>query len=182
MPMLQRFKDAAFGLGITLVPIVALACVQFLLAPYTAATVYDLDPTTAPRAASSLRHGIVRPYTVIALIIAAYWLLAAALGRGQVLRIRSANIVLALSILTFALAVVIVSTVSMPWRLFKGACPVLGLSDEMPPQGIDGWYYFDGQSSCEAFARGAEPIVLLGLPLILLIASAILRIVVSRRR
>ena len=181
MPMLQRFKGAAFGFGITLVPIAALACVHFLLAPYTAATVYDLDPTTAARAASSLRHGIVRAYTVIALIIAAYWLLAAALGRGQVLRIRSANIVLALSVLALAVAVGIVSTISMPWRLFKGACPILGISDELPPQGIDGIYHFDVQSSCEAFARGAEPIVLLGLPLILFATSAILRIVGSRR-
>ena len=179
--MLQRFKGAAFGFGITLVPIAALACVHFLLAPYTAATVYDLDPTTAARAISSLRHGIARAYTVIALIIAAYWLLVAVLGRTQVLRIRSANIVLALSIFTFALAVVIVSTVSRSWMLFKGACPILGISDDMPPQGIDGFYYFDGQSPCEAFAKGAEPIVMLGLPLILLIASAIQRIVLSRR-
>ena len=182
MPMHQRFKDAAFGLGITLVPIAVLACVHFLLVPYTVATVYDLDPTTAARVASSLRHGIVRACAVIALIIAAYWLLAAALGRGQVLQIRSANIVLALSILTFALVVVIASTVSMPWRLFKAACPVLGISDDMPPQGIDGIYYFDGQSSCEEFARGAEPIVLLGLPLILFATSFILRIIMSRRR
>lgn len=70
----------------------------------------------------------------------------------------------------------------MTWRLFKGSCPVLGLSDELPPQGIDGIYYFDMQSSCEAFAREAEPIVLLGLPLILFATSAIVRIFVSRRR
>jgi hypothetical protein len=77
---------------------------------------------------------------------------------------------------------VIASTVSRPERLFKGACPVLGLSDELPPQGIDGMYYFDGQSPCEAFASGDAPtVLLLGLPIILLITSAILRIVVSRR-
>jgi hypothetical protein len=176
MPMLQHFKGAAFGLGITLIPVAGLACVQYLLAPYTAATVYDLDPTTAARAASSLRHGVVRNYSVIALIIAAHWLLAAALGRGQVLRIKSANIVLTISVLAFAVLVVIVSTVPRPERLFKGACPLLGLSDETPTFGLD------GQSSCEAFANGAAPIVLLGLPLILLTVSAILRIVVSRRR
>src|SRR6478672_3158303 len=107
MPMHQRFKGAAFGLGITLVPIAVLALAHFLLAPFTAATVYDLDPTTAARLASALRRGIARAYIVIALIIAAYWLLAAALGRGQVLRIRSANIVLALSVLAFAVMMVI---------------------------------------------------------------------------
>ena len=183
MPMLPRFKGAAFGLGITLVPIAALACVQFLLAPYTAATVYDLDPTTAAPVASSLRHGIVRAYTVIALIIAAYWLLAAALGRGQVLRIRSANIVLALSVLAFAVMVVILSTVRRPERFFEGACPLFGHSDELPTLSSgDTFAFVDGPSPCKNFASAVAFIVLLGLPLILFATSAILRIIVSRRR
>lgn len=181
--MLQRFKDAAFGVGITLVPIAALACVQFLLAPYTAAAVYDLDPTTAARAASSLRHGVVRNYTVIALIIAAYWLLAAALGRGQVLRIRSANIVLSLSVLAFAVAMVIVSTVRRPERFFEVACPLFGYPDEWPTLSSGEIFAFDDRPSpCEGFASAAAFIVLLGLPLILFATSAILRIVGSRRR
>jgi hypothetical protein len=174
--MLQRFKRAASGLGITLVPIAALACVQFLLAPYTVAAVGMMDPEIDAWAVSSFRVELAYVYTVVALIIAAYWLLVATLGSGQFLQIKSANIALALSGLTFALAMVIASTVPMPARLFKGACPVLGLSDEQPTFG------FDGQSSCEAFANGAVPIVLLGLPLTLLTTSAILRIVVSRRR
>lgn len=183
MTMLHRFKGAAFGLGITLVPIAALACVHFLLAPYTAATVYDLDPTTAARAASSLRHGIVRAYTVIALIIAAYWLLAAALGRGQVLRIRSANIVLALSVLAFAATIIIVSTVPRPERFFEGACPLLGLPDELPNLSWgDQFAFVDGPSPCENFASSAGIVVFLGLPLILFATSAILRIVGSRRQ
>jgi hypothetical protein len=181
MPMLQRFKGAALGLGITLLPIAALACGHFLLAPYTAATVYDLDPTTEARAASSLRHGIVRAYIVIALIMAAYWMLAAALGRGQVLRIRSANIVLALSILTFAFTVVVLSTVQRPERFFEGACPLLGLSKE--PFTLNGTFYFiDGPPPCENFASSAGTVVFLGMPLILFATSAILRIVGSRRR
>lgn len=182
MPMLQRFKGAAFGLGITLVPIAALACVQFLLAPYTVAAMGMMDPAIDARAVSSLQRGLVDAYAVIALIIAAYWLLVAALGRGQFLRIKSANVALALSVLTFALAMVIASTVPRTERLFKGACPVFGHSDELPTLGPDGTFGFDGQSSCEAFARGVAPIVLLGLPLILLITSASLRIVMSRRR
>ncbi len=183
MPTLQRFKGAALGLGITLVPIAALACVQILLVPYTAATVYDLDPTTAARAASSLRHGIVRAYTVVALIIAAYWLLAAALGRGEVLRIRNANIVLALSVLAFAVLVILVSTIRRPERFFEGACPIFGYPDEWPTLSSgDNFACDDRPSPCEDFASAAAPIVLLGLPLILFATSAILRIVVSRRR
>src|SRR5689334_7720202 len=104
MPMLQRLKVAAFGLGITLVPIVALACVQFLLAPYTVATVGRMDPGIDAWAVSSIRRDVVSFYSVVALIIAAYWLLAAALGRERFLQIKSANLVLALSVLTFALA------------------------------------------------------------------------------
>ena len=183
MSTLQRFKGAAFGLGVTLVPLAALACVQFMLARYTVTAVFNADPAIAERFIASFQRELVNFYAVVTLIVAAYWLLVAALGRGQVLRIKSANIVLALSILTFALLMVIASTVSRPERLFKGACPVLGLSDEQPTQGLDGYYVFDGQSPCEAFARGDAPTVLLvGLPIILLITSAILRIVVSRRR
>lgn len=182
MPMLQRFKGAAFGLGITLVPIAALACVHFLLAPYTVATVYNADQEIEARLVSTLRHGIVRAYTVIALIIAAYWSLAAALGRGQVLRIRSANIVLALSVLAFAVMVVIVSTVRRPERFFEGACPPFGLADELPALSSgDTFAFVDGPSPCESFASAAASTVLLGLPLILFATSAILRIVSSRR-
>lgn len=180
--MLQRFKSAAFGFGITLVPIAVLACVQFLLAPYTIAVIVGMDPETNARAVSSLRHGLVGGYSVIALIIAAHWLLVATLGRGAFLRIKSANIALALSVLTFAFLVVIASTASRPDKFLKGACPLLGLPDELPLSGVDGAFSLDGQSSCDAFAQGAAPIVLLGLPLIFLTASAILRVVVSRRR
>jgi hypothetical protein len=121
-------------------------------------------------------------YFVVAAMVAAYWLLTATLGRRQFLQIKSANVALALSGLTFALAMVIASTIPVPARLFifKEACPVLGLPDTLPD--TRPIFVFDGQSSCETFANGAVPIVLLGLPLILFTTSAILRIVVSRRR
>ena len=177
--MLQRFKGAALGLGITLVPIAALACVQFLLAPYTVAAVGMMDPKIDTWAVSQVRGSLAAGYSVIVLIIAAYWLLTATVGGRQFLQIKSANVALALSGLTFATAMVIASTI--PMRLFKGACPVLGLTDEHPiPEGAIA--VFDGQSSCEAFLSEALWIVLLGLPLILLTTSAILRIVVSRHR
>ena len=89
MPMLQRFKSAAFELGITLVPIAALACMQLLLAPYTVAALGLIDPEIEAWAIPSLQGGIVREYAVIAIIIAAYWLVTGALVRGQFLRIRS---------------------------------------------------------------------------------------------
>ena len=183
--MLQRSKDAALGLGITLLPIAALACMQFLLAPYTVATLGLMDPEIEDRAVSSLRGGIPRVYAVIALIVAAYWLLVATLGRGRFLRIRSANIALALSVLTFAFIAVMVSTNMRLENFFKGLCPLLGLPAERPDLSFDGQTDFpfdDRPTPCAAFADGAEPIVLLGLLLLLFVTSATLRIVVSRRR
>ena len=183
MPMLQRFKGAALGLAITLVPIAAVACLHFLLVPYTVATVYRADPEIEARVVSSLRAGVPRFYAIVALVIAAYWLFTAALGRGRFLRIGSANIVLALAVLTFAFTMVVAATVPRPEDLFKWACLLLGLSDEEPPN-FEGQinFSFDGKTPCEAFVAGAAPIVLLGVPIILLIASAILRIVMSQRR
>src|SRR5690349_7361119 len=104
MSMLQRFMSAAFGLGVTLVPLAALACVQFMLARYTVTAVFNADPPIAERAVASFQRGVVNFYAVVALIAAAYWLLISMLGRGRFLRIKSANVALALSGLTFALA------------------------------------------------------------------------------
>lgn len=159
----------------------ALAYAQFLLAPHTVAVVGGMDPHFDAWAVSAMRSLLAWGYTVIATIIVAYWLRTFTFGRGQFLKVKSANVVLALSGLAFGIAMAIASTVPMPARLFKVACPVLNLPDTMPalPSGTFG---FDGQTSCEAFAQGAVPVVLLGLPLILLATNAILRITVSRRR
>ena len=83
---------------------------------------------------------------------------------------------LGLSGLIFALTVLIASIFPTPWTLFEWVCPILGLSQEYPKFG------FDVQSSCENFTRMVVPAVLLGVPMILLIGSAVLRIIVSRRK
>lgn len=118
---------------------------------------------------------MIEGYLVVALTVVGYWLLVAALGKGKILNVRSANMVLALSGSIFALAMLIASIVSTPGMLFEWVCPILGLSKDYPQFG------FDMQSSCDSFTQLAAPTVLLGLPTILLIASAILRIAVSRR-
>lgn len=119
-------------------------------------------------------------YAWVIAIVFAYWILTATLGSVQFLKIKSANVALALSGLTFAVAMATASVVPTPGTLFKVVCPVLGFPDTMPPLPA-GTYSFDGQTSCEAFANGAAPTVLLGVPAILLVTSAILRIVLSRR-
>ena len=171
----SRFKCGVTGFGITLAPIVVLAGAQFLLAPQIVASVGGLDPKIHTWAVPFFRSELAVFYAFVASIICGYWVLTSTLGRGNFLRIRSANFALVVAGLTFAFATVVATAVPMPARLFKGACPVLGLSDTQPTFG------FDGQSDCEAFANGAVPIVLLGLPLVLLVTSAILRVVVSRR-
>lgn len=177
----DRFKWAGLGLGITLAPVAALALAQFLWAPHIVASVGGMDPKIDTWAVSSFRSALAEGYTVVAAIIFAYWLITATLCRGQFLKVRSANVALVLSGLIFALAMTIASTMPTPGRLFKASCPVFGFPDTMAalPSGKFG---FDGQTPCEAFASGAAPIVLLGLPLILFVTSAILRVIVSRRR
>lgn len=172
----NRFKSAALGLGVTLAPVAALACVQFLLASQTVLSVRGVDPMIETWAVSSFRSALAKAYSVVTALIIAYWLFVAMLSRGQFLKVRSANIAFALSGITFGIAMVIASAIPTPEKLFKGACPVLSLPD------VHTTFGFDGQSSCEAFSNVAVPIALLGMPLILLATSAILRVVVSRRR
>lgn len=129
MPLPQRFRSAALGFGITMVPLLVIACLQFLLVPNTVALV-STDPEYVAWAVPSLRRTLVYIHAFLALTIAAYWLLVATLGRGQFLRIRSANIVLALSGLPFALFMFDWSGAGMPsHELLRGLCPALGLYD-----------------------------------------------------
>lgn len=160
-------------------PALAVAGVQLLLAPSTIRRA-GFDPTTDGWAVSQYQAVLVSFYAWVVAIVLAYWILTATLGSGQFLKIKSANVALALSGLTFAVAMGIASVVPTPGTLFKVACPVLGLPVTMPPLPA-GTYSFDGQTSCEAFANGAAPTVLLGVPAIFLVASAILRIILSRR-
>ncbi len=176
-----RFKCAFLGMWITLAPVATLACAQLLLAPHTVAAVFKLDPKIDAWAVSALRSSLVEAYSIIATILIVCWLLTATLSRGQFLKIKSANVALVLAGVTFAFEMAIVSMVQTPARLLKAACPFFGLPDTMPalPPGM---FRFDGQTPCEAFAIGAVPKLLPGLPLTLLTTSVILRIVVSRRR
>ena len=175
-----RLKSAAIGFGVTLVTIFALAGAQLLLASHTVAVVGRMDPETDVWAVSQLREELGKFYAMVTAMLAIYWLWVTVAGRGHLLRIRSANVTLALSLLIFALAMAVATFVQVP-EAFKGACPVLGVSDTFPPlpKGVFG---FDKQTPCEAFLRRAVPLLLLGLPTVLLVASAVLRIFGSRRQ
>lgn len=175
-----RFKSAVIGFGLTTTAVAALAGAQFLLAPHTVTVVGRMDPEVDAWAVSQLRGHLAAFHAIVIAILAIYWSLSAISGKGQVLRIRSANFALAFSGLIFALAMVVSSFVQVP-ESFRVACPVLGIADTFPPLG-DGVFGFDRQTPCETFLQRAVPSMLLGLPTILLISSAVLRIVGSRKR
>lgn len=170
----QRLKEGAFGFAITVVPLAAIGVAQFLFARHTVLVVGGMNPDIDTWVVSQFRRSLLHFYAVVACFVATYWGLAAGLGRGQFLGVRSANVSLALSGLSFACAMAIASAVPAPTRLLKVACPYLDLSDTYPKFG------FDNPSACEAFANAAMPLLLLGLPALLLVTSAILRISVSR--
>lgn len=170
----NRLKGAAFGFVLTVAPLVGFACVQLLLAPSIVENAgFDLE--TDGWVVSDYRTGLVWGYAWIVAGVFSYWMLAWACGRGRILTAKWANLTLAASVLTFGLAMVIASVASQPAKFFHWACPSLGLSDTYPRFG------FDVPTPCEAFASKAAPTVLLGLPLLLLIASALLRVIGSRR-
>ena len=176
----SRFKGAAIGFGVTLVWIAALAGAQFLLAPHTVAVVGGMDPEIDAWVVTQLRAQLAETYAIIALILSAYWVLSAVFGGSQFLGIKSANVVLVLSGLVFASAIAVTSFVRVP-EAFKGACSIFGVSDTFPPP-TAGYARFDGLTPCETFLYPVVPSILLGLPVILLVVSAILRIVGSRRQ
>lgn len=175
----SRIKRAGLGLGVTLMPIAALATAQYVIAPYSVAINLGNDPELNARAVSDLRRSLAHLYSVVALVLAIYWLLTAFLGGIQLLKIKSANVVLALSVVTFASGIGVVSFFQVP-DAFRGSCPILGLPDKIHHPA--GTFVFDGQSPCDAFLRLSVASLILGLPLILLAASAFLRILGSRRQ
>lgn len=175
-----RLKSAAIGFGVTLATIAILAGAQFLLAPHTVAVVGRMDPEIDAWAVSQLRWQLTEFYTTVIAMMTIYWLLGTLAGRGQLLRVRSANVTLALSGAIFALAMAVATFIQVP-EAFKGACPVLGISDTFSPL-PEGVFGFDRQTPCEISLRRAVPSLLFGLPIILLIASAFLRIFGSRKQ
>lgn len=176
----NRVKKAALAFGVTTAPVCALACAQILLAPNILENAgFDLDEHSW--LIPDLRKDLVSYYAWIVATVLIYWLLTLTFGRGQTLEVKSANVTLGGSVLTFALATLIGSLVPDGSQLLKWTCPIIGLPDTMPtlPWGT---FSFDGQTPCEEFSSSAAPIVLFGLPIFLLVVSGMLRIVLSRRR
>jgi hypothetical protein len=173
----NRLKAAAIGFGITIAPVGVLAAAQFAFLPQMAGAIEGLDSNEQAWAVSVLRRDWLAFHAAAAALVAIYWLLTAALGRGQLLQLRAANVTLALFVFALVTLAAYGSFIQWPGQI-KGVCPFLGISDTDAPFG------FDAQSSCDTFSYAAHPIIvlaLLGLSVVLLAASVILRIVSSRR-
>lgn len=180
LPPCQRLKAAAWGFAVTALPLAAIGMGQFLIARHTVLVVGGMNPDVDIWAVAQFRSNLAYAYTIVACVVAIYWLVAAALSRGLFVAIKSANVTLALSCFAFGCAMAIASTVPAPANFLKVTCPYLGFSDTYPrtyPK-----FGFDVLTACEAFAYTALQILLLGLPALLLALSAILRVSVSRYR
>ena len=174
----SRPKAAAFGFAVTVAPIAAVAAAQFALIPHIIGAIEGLDSGEQIRAVSILRRDWLTFHAAAGALVALYWVLAAAFAKRQLLRSRAANVTLALFVFSLVAFAVYGSSIQWPDEL-KGLCPLLNIPDTYPNP-----FGFDAQSSCDVFVQRIHMIIILGLlgfAVALLLASAVLRIVSSRR-
>jgi len=151
------------------------ALVQFALMPQIVGSYEGLTHSEQAEAISASRRDCLILHAIAATLFAIYWLLAALFGKGQLLRLRAANKTLALSVLAFlALSPY---HAFFPWpKDLKGVCPIIGISDTDPNP-------YATATNCDGFVAEAYMMIvlgLLGLSVVLLVASVIVRIVSSR--
>ena len=172
-PTEHRLKQAIIGLLITLLPLLLVAGLHLSFLPKILISTYGLGPEEARWAVSEFWDDYAASHAYPLSLVILHWVLSAAIGRGDFLKVRSANLALALSIVSFALAVLLASVAPPP---FNTICSILGISQTDWPFG------FDTQSSCERYSWVAAGSLAVVLPAPLIAASAVLRILISRRR
>jgi hypothetical protein len=174
----NRLKAATVGFCITAALLCIIAVAQLTLLPQIVGAIEGFDNKEKALVVSALRRDWLTLHVIAVILVAIYWSLAAMLGRGQILQLRAANVTLALFILGVLALTLYSSFVQWPDEL-NGLCPLLGISDTDAPR-----FAFDAPSSCGAFIYAAHQIILLallGIPIILLATSVIIRIASSRR-
>lgn len=168
----KLFRGASVGLANSLISLGTLAGAQYWLALHLLVQSGITDQTIITARASNYRHVLLIFYAPVTSMVLAHWLLVAILGKGHILNIRVANRALVLAGLTLA---------SIPYSLhleslLRATCPLLGISVTTSNP-----YGFDSPSPCGTFAAGGS-MALQVLPPLLLAASALLRILISRRQ
>ena len=170
----DRMRLAAIGTGLSLLPIAMIAFAHFRYVPRMVRNI-GFDPRTDEWIVTQIETDLFLFYLAVAVILTAYWICAAWWGRGDILRIRSANFCPAACMLGLAVWMTYWSLLSDRNHSFKNICSRFGIADEYPEFG------FDGQSQCDVFLTNTIPIALFVSVIILFLLSAVLRIVFSRR-
>lgn len=166
---------AAYGFGLTMMPVLILAAIQLLFAESIIGSVADPSLQFDDWVVRSFRVNIVVAHFKIILILASCWLIILLFSTGPFLSKNRANATLVSSGVCFAAAIAAASVIRSPDRVLEIACPYLGI------QSSTVGFQFDGATDCEAFAQAALPVLFLGPPTLLLLVSAVQRILASRR-
>lgn len=177
-PLAKRLEAATMGFGITLAPLCIIAASQLAFLPQIIGIVEGADGNEQALLMSSLRKDWLILHISAAIMVAIYWLLTAMLGKGQFLRLRVANIILAFFVFAIMALTLYGSFIQWPAKL-KGLCPFLDIPDTHTQI-----YAFDGQSRCDMFVQRTHMMMifgLLGLSTLLLVTSLMVRIISSRR-
>ena len=170
----DRIRLAAIGTGISLLPVAMIAFAHFRYVPQMVRNI-GFDPRTDEWIVTQIETDLSLFYLAVAGLLTAYWMCAAWLGRGDILRIRSANFCLAACVLGLAVWMTYWSFLSDRNHSLRIICSTFGIADEYPEFG------FDVQSQCDVFLMNTIPIALFVSVIILFLLSAVLRIVFSRR-
>lgn len=173
----NRLKAATLGFGVTVAPLAVVVAAQLIFMPQIVAAMAGIDRNDRALAVSSLRTEWVTMHSIVAAAFALYWLLTALIGKGQLLKIRVANIILGFCIFCYLSITLIYVFVDLPEGL-KVVCPLFGISDTDAPR-----FACDPQSSCDAAVYPVHLLIALA-PLGLIVPltiSLIVRIVSSRR-
>ena len=173
----NRLKAATIGFGITVTPVAIVATAHLTFMPQIVAAMEGVDSANRALAVSFLRRDWFTMHSIVATAVALYWVTAGICGKGEILRIKVANVILAFCIAAYLAITFYYIFVQWPDGL-RILCPLLGVSDtDAPP------FAFDTPSSCGAFAYAANQLILLGLLALIVpfIIGLVVRIVASRR-
>ena len=173
----RDIKAAALGFGITVVPLVIVATVHLILMPQIVAAMEGLDGNERASAIWSLRRDWFATHSIVVIMLAIYWVTAAAYGGDKILQIRIANRLLAFCVIVY-LTICFYYIFASPPDGLSIFCSLFGIPNTDAPA-----FGFDVPSTCEAFIYAANQmivLVLMGL-IVPLFISLIVRIISSRR-
>lgn len=172
----NRLKAAALGFGITVAPLAIVATAHLTFMSQIVAAMEGWGSSDRALTISTQRREWFATHSIVAVMFAIYWVITAACGRGQLLRHKVANIILAFCVAAYL-------TITFRYIFFQRhdliiLCPLFGISDtDVSP------YAIDFATSCQQFANAADLFIVLGLVglIVPLVISLVVRIVSSRR-